>query len=67
VLHDDGDGIRLGVEREEQFMVFELRHRALGQALVPAHLAVGFVEIVGSDVSHKAPAFINLMQDLPVG
>src|SRR5580765_2793675 len=54
VLYKDRDGIRLGVERDEKVLVFQLCKSAFDQALVSAQLPADFVEVMRGDGVHTA-------------
>jgi len=51
MLHQNRDRVRFRIERGEKVGVAKLRHRALAHALVTAHLAPCFVEIVSREIS----------------
>src|SRR5579863_6289816 len=64
MLDEDGDRIRLWIERYEQLFVFQLSDGALCQAFVPTELATGFIEIVSCDVSiHHASSRFGVKSD----
>src|ERR1700683_4821676 len=53
VLNQSGDGVRFGIKRGEEILVFELSHGGFAHALVPAELTLHFFEVLVCEVSHK--------------
>src|ERR1700739_1283946 len=64
MLHDDGDGVHLGVEDGLQGLVRDLVQRALGNVLVLAKDGFGVVDIgCGEDQWHLNSLALRLLSD----
>src|SRR6202051_4124855 len=60
MLHENGNGIGLRVERQEEIVITKLCHGAFAHALVSAHLAARFLQILGREIGCHHCCFLHL-------
>src|SRR5437868_11936182 len=65
MLDQNGDGVRLRVQRHEEIVIAKLRHRSFAHALVPTHLAARFFDIVRGEIAWHDCCFLRKLYARP--